>query len=102
MGRAEVAPSFTGTSKAIDKSFSILGGSMARFLLLSNRLLCWLHAKNEVPRENNDQVVPEIVSHQGFLAKEMFLEPVLRQKNGKIHMANPKCLLFNEPDLSKQ
>lgn len=45
-GRAEAVSSFTGTSKAIYKRLSFPGGGMAGFLLLSDRFLCWPHAKN--------------------------------------------------------
>lgn len=63
----------------------------------SDRILCWPHAKSL----SQCPVKIEITSQEVFLAK-VFSEPMLRQKNSEIHMANTKCLLFKEPDVSKQ
>jgi len=100
----EAASPFTGISKAVYKRFSFLGGGMSRFLLLWQTPLLALCKKSVlVPCENNDQVLPKIISQEIFLAKEKCSsEPMFRQKKSEIHMANPKCLLFDEPDHSKQ
>lgn len=52
--------------------------------------------KESVPLlcENNDQVFPEIISQELFLAKEKCCLSVCLGKNCQIHMANPKYLWF--------
>lgn len=79
----------------LSKKASFLGGSMARFMLLSDRLLCWPHAKNLF----HCPVKIMIKSSQKSLARNYFwqrekccLSLCLGKKICQIHMANPKSL----------